>query len=71
MTGTTNRYGFYEVDHTTFGGIIYLSDFETDYKGKNNANGSTIAKRIISDKKFDKQCRKNREETERMRCYGK
>lgn len=71
MTGTTNRYGIYEVDHTTFGGRIYLSDFETDYKGKNNYNGSTIAQRIISDRNFDNQCRKNKEETERNKQYGK
>lgn len=71
MTGTTNRYGIYEADHTTFGGKIYLSDFETDYRGKNNANGSTIAQRIINDSKFDKQCRKNIEEMGRMKHYGK
>lgn len=71
MTEATNKYGIYEVDHTTFGGNIYLSDFETDYRGKNNTNGSTIAQRISSDRKFDKQCRKNREELERNKHYGK
>lgn len=59
MTETTNRYGIYEVDHTTFGGRIYLSDFETGYREKNNKRGSTIAQRIASDKRFDEQCRKN------------
>lgn len=52
---------YYNIDHSTFGGIIYLSDFSTDYRGKNNTDGSSIAKRISSDKKFDKQCRSNRE----------
>jgi hypothetical protein len=71
MTEKINRYGIYKVDHTTFGGKIYLSDFETDYRGKNNTNGSIIAQRIISDRNFDKQCRKNREKVERNKIYGK
>ncbi len=49
----------FKADHSTFGGLIYQSDFETDYKGKDNKNGSTIAFRILSDLKFDDQCRKN------------
>ncbi len=63
--------GNYNVDHTTFGGEIYLSDFETDYRGKDNRNGSFIAKRIVSDLNFDKQCRKNIENRERNKMYGK
>lgn len=59
MTQTTNRYKTYEVDHTKFGGIIYPSDFSTDYRGKDNSNGSTIANRIARDKRFDEQCRRN------------
>lgn len=59
MTGTTNRYGVYEVDHTKFGGLIFPSDFNTDYKGKYNKNVSIIASRIAQDQKFDNQCRKN------------
>lgn len=46
-------------DPTRFGGIILQSDFETDYRGKDNINGSIIAQRILSDEKFDNQCRKN------------
>lgn len=61
MTEKFNRIGTYEVDHTKFGGIIYPSDFNTDYRGKDNTNGSIIAQRIVSDKQFDIQCRKNRE----------
>lgn len=71
MTGTTNRYGIYEVDHTKFGGFIYPSDYNTDNIGKNNYSGSPIANRIANDSKFDKQCKKNRENTERMKHYGK
>lgn len=59
MTGTTNRYRNYKIDHTTFGGVIYHSDFNTDYRGKDNSNGSLIAQRIERDKRFDEQCRKN------------
>jgi len=65
---TTRRYN---IDHTTFGGEIYLSDFETDYRGKDNKNGSSIAQRIVSDLRFDEQCRKNIENRERNKKYGK
>lgn len=34
MTGTTNRYGIYEVDHTTFGGKINFEDFSTTLPSK-------------------------------------
>ena len=54
MPETFYRTRNYKVDHTTFGGIIYPSDFNTDYRGKDNTNGSFIAQRIISDWKFDK-----------------
>lgn len=48
----------YETDYTKFGGIIYFSDYDTNY-----TNGN-IAQRIISDWNFDKQCRKNIEARE-------
>ena len=38
--------GRYIVDHTTFGGTIYFSDFCTDYRGGDQKE-SEIAKRII------------------------
>lgn len=53
--------GSYIADHSTFGGLVYSSDFDTDSKVKNNKNGSVIASRIMSDLKFDEQCRKNYE----------
>lgn len=70
MTHKTNRYGIYEVDHTKFGGVIYLSDYNTDNIGKNNYNGSPIANSIVSDRNFDNQCQKNRENIERIQQYG-
>lgn len=59
MTYKTNRCGIYKVNHSTFGGLIFPSDFNTDYRGKNNDHGSPIAKRIIQDNNFDMQCGKN------------
>lgn len=62
MTGTTSRYGIYKVDHTKFGGIIYPSDFNTDYRGKNNTYGSQIASRIEADwRREDKFWKKERQ----------
>ena len=61
MTGTNSKYKIYKVNHSTFGGIIYPSDYNTDYRGKDNANGSVIANRIMQDKKFDRQCERNRQ----------
>ncbi len=49
----------FKADHSTFGGIIYQSDFETDYRGKNNTHGSSVAQRIQYDQHFDEQCKKN------------
>lgn len=53
MTETFYRTGNYEVDHTTFGGIIYASDFDR------KPTLSDIASRIESDQKFNEKCRKN------------
>lgn len=70
MTGTIkkNRYGIYETDHTRFGGKIYQSDFSTDYRGKDNNNGSQIASRIASDFQWEK---KMLETKERNKSYDK
>lgn len=51
----------YKADHTTYGGLIYPFDFNTDYRKKENTHGSTIALRIILDNKFDQNLIKNRE----------
>ena len=61
MANTKNYYTSSNyADHTTFGGTIYLSDFETDYAGKSQKD-SSIARRIMSDWRFDQQCKRNRE----------
>jgi len=59
MTETFCKTEFYEVDRTTFGGLIYPSDYNTDYRGKDNTRGSVIAQRIISDRNFDYRCKRN------------
>ena len=46
----------YKHDPTTFGGLIYFSDFNTDYRGKDEKT-SPIASRIAADMKFDEKCR--------------
>ncbi|MDE5804588.1 MAG: hypothetical protein K2I22_16910 [Lachnospiraceae bacterium] len=40
-------------NHTTFGGVLYSSDFDTS-----NPRGN-IAERIARDTRFDEQCKKN------------
>ena len=61
MADTLYKTNSYDTNHTQFGGYVYSSDFNTDYRGKDNTNGSTIANRIAHDQQFDKQCRKNKE----------
>lgn len=56
----------YNADHSTYGGKIYLSDFNTYYRKRNNAHGSAIAARIIQDRKFDEQCRNRRDMNAQM-----
>lgn len=64
MTETFFRTGVHKVNHSTFGGIIYFSDFNTNYRGKDNINGSSIASRIANDyqweKKLIKSCGKDK-----------
>lgn len=59
MTETFNKPGVYKADHTQFGGRIYASDFNTDYRGKSSIHGFAIAKRIALDRQFDRQCKRN------------
>ena len=54
------RTGNYKVDHTTFGGLICQSDFNTDYSGNTNANGSVVAAKIASDWRFDESCKEGK-----------
>lgn len=46
-------------NHKTFGGRIYACDFDTEHSKGN------IINRIIADRRFDEQCRKNCENRER------
>ena len=60
------------INHTTFGGVIYDFDFNTEYIGKSKANeGSSIARRIASDWKFDNTCRVQAENRDRQMKYKK
>lgn len=43
-----------KTDNTVFGGLICLSDFDT------NSPRGNIAERIERDKRFDEQCKKRR-----------
>lgn len=56
-----NRTSNYKVDHTRFGGVIYPSDFYTNYPvlDNNSKKGSRIASNIVSDWNFDNQCKRN------------
>lgn len=47
-----------EESHRNSGGVIYESDFNTDYRGKDNTNGSIIAARIESDYRHFAKLRK-------------
>lgn len=67
MTHKTNRYGIYEVDRTKFGGLIFPSDFNTDYRGKDSTHGSQIASRIEADRQREEKLWRK----ERNKNYGK
>lgn len=43
----------------TFGGLIYLSDYNTECRHKKISQGSAVANRIAQDKRFDEQCKRN------------
>lgn len=44
----------FDKEHIHFGGKIYLSDFNTEYRGNDISNGSSIAGRIESDFRKEK-----------------
>ena len=48
--------------HNTFSGLLYASDFCTDYEGTRN-----IADRIASDWKFDKWCMKKAKDNKKYK----
>lgn len=49
----------FDKEHIHFGGKIYPSDFNTDYRGKDNTNGSSIAARIETDFRWEKKLLKD------------
>ena len=53
MTRNYHRTGNYKPDHSTCDSIIYNYDFD------GYVSMSTIVERIISDWKFDEQCKRN------------
>lgn len=59
MTDTNNGSDGRNTAHSTFGGIIYFSDFNTEYRKSDPAHGSITARRIAQDLSFDEQCRQN------------
>ena len=59
MTETFYRVRSYKTDRSEFGGIIYQSDFNTNSRGQQSQNGSDIAKRIMSDRKWMKELIRN------------
>ncbi|MDE5818608.1 MAG: hypothetical protein K2N41_09090 [Lachnospiraceae bacterium] len=68
MTKTWDKTRNQNTDHSTFGGIIYPADFNTDHRKRHPIYGSSIANRIIQDLKFDEQCRRNIESRQAVRC---
>lgn len=51
---------------TKFGGLVFYSDFETNYRG-NDQKESSIAKRIFQDLNFDRQCKINAENRDKQK----
>ena len=62
--------GTYKHDPTTFGGLIYESDFNTDFRGKDEKS-SPIASRIMADMKFDKECKQFAENRDKNKKFKK
>ena len=62
----------YNVDHSTFGGLIHASDFNTEYKKEPKKNeGSSVAAGIASDMRFDRMCEANAINRDKNRKYKK
>ncbi len=54
-----------KMNYSTFGGLIYLSDYDTSHTPGN------IVQRIITDMNFDKQCKRNSENRDNKKNYQK
>lgn len=55
----------YNINHSSFGGLIYKGDFDEHH------SMSAVASRIILDLRFDKQCNKNAEIRNNQKKYKK
>ena len=68
---TRNYYttGNYNPDYSTFGGTINFSDFCTDHH--RSEKSKSWAERIVSDWKFDEQCKKDALNRDRNKNYKK
>lgn len=62
----TDFYTNCETDYTSFGGLIYAADFDTEKGDSRN-----IADRILSDRKFDERCRRFAEFRDKQKNYKK
>ena len=69
ITETFYRTENYSVNHSTFGGIINFSDFCTDHN--RSEKSKSWAERIVSDWKFDEDCKKNAESRDKKKNYKK
>lgn len=65
MTRNYYKTGNYKPNHSTCSSVIYNYDFD------GYVSMTSMAERIISDWKFDEQCKKNRENTIRRSNYKK
>lgn len=65
MTEIFYRTGNHKVNYSSFGGVIQLSDFYTNY-----TNGN-IAERIASDWNFDKWCKYNTPQSTKITNWRK
>lgn len=64
MTNNRNYYTSSNyANHTRFGGTI------SNYSFDGHSTMSDIASQIVSDWKFDKQCRKNAEDRDKVKNY--
>ena len=59
MTGNYTT-EIFDKQHIQFGEKIYISDFNTDYRGKDITNGSAIASRIEADFKWENKLLKSK-----------
>lgn len=61
MTGTST---YANRKHRTYGGAINVENFNTEYRGYSTL--SDITGQILSDMRFNEQCKKNAENRDRL-----